>query len=145
MAADGFAQRGLRAHGDGLDEILNFQDRFFGVPDHPENDGIDIDRNGVAGERGFGGYAGGADALVHEAAEGIEDGEHMEPAGPAQAHVAAKAQNGHLFPLVRHLDEEQQIETKKCAGDQRNTGIHEDGGQETCPERYDKECDGDAA
>ena len=54
VAADGFAQGGLRAEGDGLDEILDLEDGFLGVPDQPEHDGIHVDRDGVAGQGGFG-------------------------------------------------------------------------------------------
>ena len=50
VAADGFAEGCLRAQGDGLNEVLDFEDGFFRAPDEPEDDGIDVDGNGVAGE-----------------------------------------------------------------------------------------------
>ena len=106
VAADRFAQGGLRAHGDGLDEVLDFENGFLGVPDQPEHDGVDIDGDGVAGERGFGGDVGHADALVHVGAEGFEDGDDVAQAGAAQADVSAQAQDRDFFPLADHFDRE---------------------------------------
>ena len=54
---------------DGVDEVLDFENGFFGVPHHPEDDGIDVHRHRVASERGFRRDAGDADALVDVGAE----------------------------------------------------------------------------
>jgi len=40
VAPDRFAQRCLRAHRNGLNEILDLEDGFFCVPDQPEDDGV---------------------------------------------------------------------------------------------------------
>jgi len=42
------AQRGLRAEGDGVGEVFDFEDRLLGVPDdRPEDDGVDAYGDGV--------------------------------------------------------------------------------------------------
>ena len=91
--------------------------RFLGVPHHPEDDGVDVDGNGVAGERGFGGDAGDADALVDIRAERFDDGNDVAQAGAAQADVAAEAQDGDLFPLPHDFDREQKVEADQGSDD----------------------------
>ncbi len=82
VPADRFPQRGLGAHVDGLAEILDFQNRLLGVPYQPEHDGVHIDRNRVASQRGFRRDVGDAHALVHIAAEGIDDRDNVKKPGP---------------------------------------------------------------
>ena len=54
--------------GDGFNEVFDFEDGFFGVPDEPEDDGVDVYGNGVAGEGRFGADGRDADALIDIAA-----------------------------------------------------------------------------
>jgi hypothetical protein len=119
VAADRFAQRGLRAHVDGVDEVLDFENGFLGVPYQPENDGVHVHGNGVAGESGLGGNAGYADALVDIRAERFDDRNNVAQAGTAQADVAAQAQHRDLFPLLHHFDREQKIEPDESSDDGR--------------------------
>jgi len=104
VAADGFAQGGLRAERDGVDEVLHFEDGFFGVPDDPEDDGVDVDGDGIAGQRRFGTHAGDADALIDHLAQRVDHGNHEEHPGLAQADIAAETEHGDLLPLPHHAD-----------------------------------------
>ena len=124
VAADGFAQGGLRAHGDGLDEVLDFEDGFLGVPDHPEDDGVDVDGDRVAGQRRFGGDAGDADTLVDVGAERFDDRNDVAHAGSAQADVAAEAQHGDLFPLADDFDREEKVEADQGSDDGGRRVVH---------------------
>ena len=65
---------------DGLREVLHFEDGLLRVPDHPEDDGVHVDRHGVARQRGFGRDVGDAHALVHVAAQRIDDRDDVEHA-----------------------------------------------------------------
>ncbi len=120
VAADGFAQGGLRAHVDGVDEVLNFKNGFLGVPDHPEDDGVDVHRDSVAGERGFGGDTGDANALIHIGAERLEDRDDVAHAGAAQSDIASQAEDCDLFPLLHDLDREQKVETDQGSDEGRS-------------------------
>ena len=64
VTADGLAQGGLRAEGDGLEEVFDLEDGLLGVPHQPEDDGIDVDGNGVTGERGLCADGGNAHTLI---------------------------------------------------------------------------------
>lgn len=119
VAPDGFPETGLRTGRDRLNEVLHFKDRFFRIPDHPENNGIDIHRHGVARQRRFGGHAGDADSLVHEPAERIHNRDHMEQTRSAQSGIAAEAQHGDLLPLIRDFDRRQQVSTGQQSANQR--------------------------
>ncbi len=90
MTADGFPERGLRAHIDGFEKILHFQDRLLRVPHQPENDGIDVHRNRVASQRGFRRHVGHAHALVYERAERLNERNNVKDPWPAQADVTAQ-------------------------------------------------------
>ena len=65
VAADGFTECGLRAEGDRLDKVLNFENGLLGVPDHPEDNGVDVHRDSVTGERGLSRDTCNTNALVH--------------------------------------------------------------------------------
>ena len=90
VAANRFAQRGLRAHVDGLDEVLHFKNAFLRIPYQPEHDGIDIHRDGVAGQRGFGRDVGHAHALIDIRAESFYDRHNVKQARPAQPDILAE-------------------------------------------------------
>src|SRR3954452_25271949 len=110
MATDRFAQARLRAQCDRLYEVLNFEDAFLSIPDHPEHDGVDVDWHGVASERGFRRDAGHPDALVHVRTQRFKDWNDMAKAGAAQADVTTQAQDGNFLPLAHNLDREKKIE-----------------------------------
>ena len=97
-------KRGLRAHVDGLDKVLHFEDGFFGIPHQPEDDGVDIHGNRIAGQRGLRRDAGNAYALVHIRAERFDDGNDVAQPGAAQADIAPQTQHGDLLPLLDDLD-----------------------------------------
>ncbi len=107
---DGFPQRRLRAQKNGLHKVLHLKNGLLGIPHHPEHNRVHIDWNGIARERGFGRDAGHAHALIHEPAQRIHDGNNDEHARAAQAEVASQAQHRDLFPLIRHLDGEHQVQ-----------------------------------
>ena len=109
MAADGFAKGGLRAEGDSLGEVLDLEDGLFRVPDEPEDDGVDVDGHGVAGEGGFGADGCDTDALIDVAAQCLDHGNDEEEAGTPQSAVATEAQHGDLLPLVDDLDGEEKV------------------------------------
>ena len=73
----------------------------------PENDGVDIDRHGVAGERLLGVEPGGLDALVDHRSDGIDDRNDKEQPRPFHARQLAEAQDHEAFPVVGHLEREQ--------------------------------------
>src|SRR5260221_13166076 len=110
MTPDGFAQAGLGAHGNGLHEILNFKNRFLGVPYQPKYDGVYIDGHGIARERGFRRHAGHANSLIDVAAERIDDGNYVEYAGTAESDITAQPQHRDFLPLVGHLEREQEVD-----------------------------------
>src|ERR1017187_7353020 len=92
-----------------------------GVPHNPEYEGIYVDRHGGAGERRFGGDAGDAHALIHEAAQRIHDGNDVEHAWTAQSDIAAQPQHRDFLPLVGHPDGEHEVDPDG-AGHQRGYG-----------------------
>ena len=142
VPSDRFAQRGLRAHRDGLHEILHFEDRFLRVPHQPEHDGVHIHRHRVARERGFGRHAGHAHPLIDVPAERIDNGNHVEQARPAQSDIASEPQQRHLLPLIGDLDGEQQIDADQRSREERRpivqncrksqTHRHRNGAQRHC-------------
>src|ERR1022692_4274638 len=76
-------------------------------------------RDGIARERGLGGDAGDADALVHVGAERLKDRDDVAQARAAQADIAAQAQDGDLFPLAHDLDREQKVDPDQGSDDGR--------------------------
>src|SRR5260370_18966648 len=68
MATDGFAKRGLGTEAYCLGEVFDFKNGLFGIPDEPEDDGVDVHGDGVASEGRLGANGTDADALIDEAA-----------------------------------------------------------------------------
>ena len=123
VPANRFPQARLRAQGDGLVEIRNLQDRFLGVPHQPENDGVDVHRNGVARQGRFRADVGHPNALVHIGADAVHYRDDEEKSRPTQPDVFAEAQHRGFLPLRRHLDGKQQIEAHQKADDNRCRAI----------------------
>src|ERR1700722_9945739 len=117
MPADRFAQGGLGAKSNRVDEILDFENRFFGAPNHPENDGVDIDGNGVAGESRFGAYTCDADSLIDDLAERIHYRNHQEHSRLTHTDESSEAQHRDFFPLLHDADREQEVEAKERSDD----------------------------
>src|SRR5260370_27876176 len=113
MPADRLPQRCLRAQQNCLLEIGDLQNRLFGVPDHPEDDRVDVGWDRVSGERGFGAHTGDADPLVHVPAESIDDRDDMESPWPPEARESAEAQYGYFLPLIGNLDSEEKINANR--------------------------------
>src|ERR1700743_446639 len=110
MAADGFAEGGLGAHVHRVDKILDFKNRFFRIPHQPEDNRVNADRNGIAGERGFGGHGRHADAVIDKTAKRIHHRHDQEDAWAAEATVAAETKDGDALPLLYNLDREHEID-----------------------------------
>ncbi len=98
-------------------KVLDLEDGFLRVPDHPEDDGVDVHRHRVAGERGLRGDAGHADPLIDVGAERLDDRDDVAESGPAKADVAAEPQHGDFLPLPHDLDGEQEIESDQTPAD----------------------------
>jgi hypothetical protein len=108
VAADGLTEGGLGGHGDRHLKVLDFQDGLFGVPDDPEVDGVDADGDGVLGEGGLCLDVADADALVDGGADGIDDGDDPEHAGPAHTLEAAETEEGDALPLIGDADRKEE-------------------------------------
>jgi len=133
------------AHGDGLDEVLDFENGFLGVPDQPEDDGVDVDRNRVAGEGRFRRDAGHAHALVHIGAQGFDDGHNVEDARAAESDVVAQAQNGDLLPLLHYLDGEHEIDAQHRTRNDPSRMFRGSGDDRARQQADDKQRSSDAA
>ena len=145
VPADGFAERGLRAHVDRAGVVLHFQDGLLGIPDHPEDDGVHVYGDGVAGERGFGADVGDADALVDIAADAVDDRDEVKDTGSAQTDVAAEAEDCDPLPLVGHADGEQEVEADRQAGDGCGGSLQEGAERYSHSNRNDKQGHADGA
>lgn len=77
----------------------------------------------VAGQRGFGGDAGDADALIDVSAHGVDNGNQPKHARLAQASIAAEPQNGNLLPLPDHFDGEQEVQADQDADGNQNRAL----------------------
>ena len=110
VAADGFPQSRLRAHGDSLVEIHYLQNRLLGVPHQPEYDGVYVDRYGIARQCRLGFDISDANALVHVLADGIDHRDDKKDAWSAQADVAAQPQHSGFLPLFSYFDRKQEIQ-----------------------------------
>ena len=84
-------------------EILDLEHRLFGVPHHPEGDGVDIDRHRVLGEGGLGLEVGDPDPLVDVVGDLVDDREDREEPRSTETSEAPEAQDHRLLPLVGHL------------------------------------------
>ena len=141
VAADGFTKSGLGAHVHRIGEVLDFENGFFGVPHQPEDNRVDVDRDGVSGERGFGGHGRDTNALIDKAAERVHDGHDEEDAGAAQAAVAAKTEDGDALPLLHNLDREHEIDADCDAGKQRSRRMKQFAGRKAGNQTHKKGCD----
>jgi hypothetical protein len=102
--ADGVTQGGLSGEDDGVVEGCHLQDRFFGIPDHPEGNRVDTDRHGVGRQRGLGAEVGHPDPLIDKLRHLVDDGQDEKDPGRFEPAETAKSQNHRLFPLVGDLD-----------------------------------------
>src|SRR5262249_17197948 len=92
MAADGFAERGLRGHADSVFKALHFQNGFFGVPDNPEENGVNTNWDGVPRKRRFGLHVADADTLIDCGADGIDNGDDPEQSWAAHSLETAETE-----------------------------------------------------
>ncbi len=127
VPADRFAQGRLGAQHDGLFEILHFEDALLGVPYQPEDNGVHIDRHGVARQGRFGFDIGDANALVDVAADRVDHRHNQEKPRAAEAAITSQAQYGGLLPLLGHLDREEEVEADENAGNRRAGVVPENG------------------
>ncbi len=100
-ASDDVAQRCLRAPAHGLRVVLHLEGRLLRVVHHPEQDGIDIHRNGVRRQRLLGGKTRGDRALIDPRADDVDKRHDPEEAGTAHAAEAAEPQDDRPLPLPR--------------------------------------------
>ena len=105
--ADHLAQRRLRHPVDGRTVVGDVERGGLRVVHVPEDDGIDIDRHRVAGERLLGVEPGGLDALVDDGGDGVDDRNDHEQPRPFHARQFAGAQDDEALPVVGHLEREQ--------------------------------------
>ena len=126
MPADGFAKRCLRTEGDGIEIIFDFEDGLLCVPDEPEDDGIDVDRDSVAGERGLRRDAADAHALVYVGAQRLKDRNDEEDARPPQTNIVTYSKKRYFFPLPDDLDCEEKVKPEQNTDDERR-GVMQDG------------------
>ena len=80
MPPDRLSQRRLRAHEYRVLIILHLEHALLGVPHDPKNDGIHVGRDRVLGQRGLGRDARDSHALVHHAADRVDDRNDVERA-----------------------------------------------------------------
>jgi hypothetical protein len=104
--ADYFAQRGLSRPGDRRLVVAHFQGGFLGVPYHPEQDCVYIDRNCVFGQGFFGVDRRHHHTVVDPDRGAIDDGHNPEHARTAQAAEFAQPQHDRLLPLLSHFQGE---------------------------------------
>src|SRR5258708_40123876 len=123
MAADGFTERRLCTHVHGVSKVLDFENGFFSVPNQPEDNCVDVDRDGVSRERRFGSDGRDTNALIDKAAQRVHHGHDEEDAGAAQAAVAAKTEDGDALPLLHNLDREHEIDAHSYGDEERNLAM----------------------
>ena len=111
---------------------------------HPEDDGVDIDRHRVSGERLLGIDGGGLDALVDPCGDGVEDGNDEEKAGARDRVELAGAQYDGLFPLPRHLEPigDDEADEEQGTGRHRRPGDGEADGRQSGEDDEQGEADG---
>ena len=83
----------------------------------PEDDGIDVDRHGVAGERLLGIELRGLDALVDDGGDAVDDRDDEEQAGTLDARQLAGAQDDEALPVVGHLQRQSGQHRKNAEAD----------------------------
>jgi hypothetical protein len=75
-----------------LNEVFDFENGFFGAPYQPEDNCIDVDGNGIAGQGRFCTDGRDAYALIDVAAHGFYDRDDEEEPRTAQAAISAEAE-----------------------------------------------------
>jgi len=103
VRADDVPERGLGREHDGGVVALHLEDRLGSVPDHPEGQGIHVNRHGVHGDGLFSAEIGCPDAGIHEAGYPVDEGKNQKNAGAAQPVVFSEPQDHRLLPVVGHL------------------------------------------
>ena len=93
------AQAGLGDTLDSLTVVGDVDRRGFGVVDLPKYDGIDADRDRVAGQRLLGRNGGGLDAQIDDLCHAIDRGEHRMDARPLRLVEAPQSQDHRALPL----------------------------------------------
>ena len=88
---DCVSERRLGCQNYGLVVVLDLERRPLRVVDHPERDGVHIDRNGIAVEAGFGPERCCPDPLIDVVADPVDDRNDMEEPGPAKSLVTSEA------------------------------------------------------
>ncbi len=104
--ADHLAQRGLGDPVDGFAVVGDGEGRGLGVVHFPEDDRIDIDRDGVLGQGLLGHDRGGLDPLVDDRHHVVDDREDDEQSGPLDPMEVAGPQDHEALPGVGHLQRE---------------------------------------
>src|SRR6185312_2418227 len=70
-------------------------------------------------QRRFGRNVSDAHALIHVAAQPVDNRHNQKNAGTPQSNESPQAQNRHLLPLIRNLDREQQINPDRNSDPER--------------------------
>ncbi len=106
VCPDYVTQGGLCRKHDSQVEVLNFEDSFLGVPDHPETDCIDVDGNRVLCKGGFGAEIRRAYAHIDGADNAFDNRDDKERAGAFKSTEFAEPQDDGTFPLIGDFDAE---------------------------------------
>ena len=105
VAADGIPQGGLGGQNDRFEKVLHLEDRLGSVPDHPEGQGIHVNRHGVHGNGLFSTEVGGPDSGIHETGYLVDEGKNQKDSGAPQPVVFPEPQDHRLLPMVGHLND----------------------------------------
>ena len=102
MLANGIAQRRLCRTQDGLGIILYLKACFLGIPDHPKQNGVNVNGNRVSGQRLLGGKRGRCGALVDMGSNRVD--ERNAEIRPRTCNFAefAETQDNNALPLGSH-------------------------------------------
>jgi hypothetical protein len=104
--ADHLAQRRLGDPVDRLAVVRDGQRSFLGIVHVPEDDGVDVDRDRVPGQRLFRVEGRRLDAHVDDGDHVVDDGHDGEQAGTLDAVQFPQPQYDEFLPRVRHLQRE---------------------------------------
>jgi hypothetical protein len=104
--ADHFTERGLRDPVNSLPVVGDLQRRLARVMDVPENDRVDVDRDGVLGQCLLSIEGGGLDALVNHCGYVVDNREDHEETRPFNTLELTGPQDDKLLPGVGHLERE---------------------------------------
>ncbi len=128
---------------DGLAVVGDLEGGARGVMDLPEDDGVDIDRHRVPGQRLFGIDLGGPNAVIDPGRDRVDHRDDHEDARAADRLELAQAQHHRLLPLLGDLDRvgEQNGERHHHDGQGRLMGHGEQGGRDE--DEHDEDGDAD--